>query len=84
MPRWPNRAQDIVLGGFSTPLHAPLVPPFLRHGLTPFGYFETDDLQATVDCLRDDPINARWTDSMAPIMQIDIDPRIGYSFVLPT
>lgn len=28
MPRWPNRIEDIVKGGFSTPLDAPMVPPF--------------------------------------------------------
>ncbi len=28
MPRWPNRTEDIVMGGFSTPLDAPMVPPF--------------------------------------------------------
>jgi acetoacetate decarboxylase len=28
MPRWPNRIEDIIKGGFSTPLDAPMVPPF--------------------------------------------------------
>lgn len=54
-----------------------------RHGLTLFGYFETDDLQATIDYLKTDPINARWSESMAPIMQIDINPRTGFPFLLP-
>lgn len=54
-----------------------------RHGLTLFGYFETDDLQATIDYLKTDPINAKWSESMAPIMQIDINPRTGFPFLLP-
>jgi acetoacetate decarboxylase len=28
MGRWPNRRSDIVRGGFSTPLDAPMIPPF--------------------------------------------------------
>jgi acetoacetate decarboxylase len=28
MSRWPNRIADIVKGGFSTPLDAPMIPPF--------------------------------------------------------
>ncbi|WP_135447738.1 MULTISPECIES: L-rhamnose mutarotase [Tabrizicola] len=54
-----------------------------RHGLTLFGYFETDDLQATIDYLKNDPVNAKWSESMAPIMQIDINPRTGFPFLLP-
>jgi L-rhamnose mutarotase len=54
-----------------------------RHGLTLFGYFETDDLQATIDYLKADPVNAKWSESMAPIMQIDINPRTGFPFLLP-
>ena len=54
-----------------------------RHGLTLFGYFETDDLQATIDYLKTDPVNAKWSESMAPIMQIEIDSRTGFPFLLP-
>lgn len=54
-----------------------------RHGLTLFGYFETDDLQATISYLKTDPINAKWSESMAAIMQIDIDSRTGFPFLLP-
>jgi L-rhamnose mutarotase len=54
-----------------------------RHGLTLFGYFETDDLQATINYLKTDPVNAKWSESMAPIMQIDIDSRTGFPFLLP-
>ncbi len=54
-----------------------------RHGLTRFGYFETDDLEATVAALRADPVNRRWSEHMADIMVIDIDPRTGFPFLLP-
>ena len=32
---------------------------------------------------KDDPVNARWSEYMAPIMQIDIDPATGFPFLLP-
>ncbi len=54
-----------------------------RHGLTLFGYFETDDLQVTIDYLKTDPVNAKWSDYMGPIMQIDIDSQTGFPFLLP-
>jgi L-rhamnose mutarotase len=28
-------------------------------------------------------VNAKWSESMAPIMQIDINPRTGFPFLLP-
>lgn len=54
-----------------------------RHGLTLFGYFETDDLEATKAVLADDPINAKWGQWMGPIMKIDIDERTQFPFLLP-
>jgi L-rhamnose mutarotase len=54
-----------------------------RHGLTLFGYFETDDLETTVAALAKDPVNARWSQSMAPLMKIEIDQRTGFPFLLP-
>ncbi len=54
-----------------------------RHGLTLFGYFETDDLDATVAALRDDPVNARWGEWMGPIMKIEVDPSRGCPVLLP-
>ena len=54
-----------------------------RHGLTLFGYFETDDLGKTIDTLRNDPVDARWSEMMAPIMKIDVDSRTGFPFLLP-
>jgi L-rhamnose mutarotase len=54
-----------------------------RHGLTLFGYFETDDLERSIAMLRDDPANVRWGAHMAPIMKIEIDPQRGFPFLLP-
>lgn len=54
-----------------------------RYGLTLFGYFETDDLPRTIAALKEDPVNRRWSEHMADIMQIDIDPRTGFPFLLP-
>ena len=54
-----------------------------RHGLTLFGYFETDDLERTIAILAKDPVNARWGKSMTPIMKIDVDERRGgFPFLL--
>jgi L-rhamnose mutarotase len=54
-----------------------------RHGLTLFGYFECDDLARTMAILKDDPVNRRWGEWMAPIMQIDIDPATSFPYLLP-
>ena len=54
-----------------------------RHGLTLFGYFETEDLEKTVAALAKDPGNARWSQSMVPLMKIEVDQRTGFPFLLP-
>src|SRR5947209_10597249 len=54
-----------------------------RHGLTLLGHFETDDLEMTIAALAKDPVNARWSESMAPLMKIEIDPRTSFPFLLP-
>ena len=55
-----------------------------RYGLTLFGYFETDDLDRTIAILRDDPVDKRWGEWMAPIMRIEVDSsRGGFPFLLP-
>jgi len=54
-----------------------------RYGLTLFGYFETDDLQQTIDALKDDPVNARCGEYMASIMKIEVDTQRGFPFLLP-
>jgi L-rhamnose mutarotase len=54
-----------------------------RHGLTLFGVFEADDLDRTITILKHDAVNRRWSEHMADIMRIDIDPRTGFPFLLP-
>ncbi len=54
-----------------------------KHGLTLFGYFETDDLKATIKALNASEVNARWGESMAPIMKIEVDSRTNFPFLLP-
>lgn len=54
-----------------------------RHGLTLFGYFETDDLGAAIAHLKDCPINAKWGEMMGPIMKIDVDPSTSFPYLLP-
>lgn len=54
-----------------------------RYGLVLFGYFECEDLAATIAALKVDPVNARWSEYMAPVMEIDIDSATGFPFLLP-
>ena len=44
-----------------------------RHGLTLFGYFETDDLKKSIKHITDSEINKKWGEYMSPIMKIDVD-----------
>ncbi|GLS87076.1 hypothetical protein GCM10010873_20500 [Cypionkella aquatica] len=54
-----------------------------RHGLTLFGFFETDDLEATKAYLRTSEVDKRWGEWMAPIMKIEVDPTTNYPYLLP-
>ena len=54
-----------------------------RHGLTLFGYFETDDLAATQKAIAAEPVNAKWGEWMAPIMKVEIDPQTQFPYLLP-
>ena len=54
-----------------------------RHGLTLFGYFETDDLDATIARLGESEVNRRWAEYMAPVMKIEIDPARNFPYLLP-
>ena len=54
-----------------------------RLGLTLIGTFETDDLEHSIAALRADPVNARWSEYMAPIMKIELDSMRGFPFLLP-
>ena len=54
-----------------------------RHGLTLLGYFETDDIEKTRECLANDETNRRWSEWMDPIMKVDIDPTTDFPYLLP-
>lgn len=54
-----------------------------RHGLTLFGYFETDDLKKSIASITASPVDKRWGEWMAPIMKIEADPQTGFAFLLP-
>ncbi len=53
-----------------------------RHGLTLFGYFETDDLRRTQEYLASSETNGRWSEWMAPIMKVEIDPGTEFPYLL--
>ena len=54
-----------------------------RHGLTLFGYFETDDLGQTQRHLANSEVNRRWGESMEPVMKMEIDPNTDFPYLLP-
>ena len=54
-----------------------------RHGFTLFGYFETDDLEQTIDYLSRSEVNQRWGEWMEPIMKMEIDPNTDFPYLLP-
>src|SRR5471030_2586643 len=54
-----------------------------RHGLTLFGYFETDDLEASKSKLAASAVNAKWSQFMGSIMKIEVDPMTNFPYLLP-
>ena len=54
-----------------------------RHGLTLFGYFETDDLEQTINYLSRSEVNQRWGEWMEPVMKMEIDPNTDFPYLLP-
>ena len=54
-----------------------------RHGLTLFGYFETDDLKKTQAILAKSDVNAKWGEWMGPIMKVEVDPSTSFPYLLP-
>ena len=54
-----------------------------RHGLTLLGYFETDDLEQTQRYLANSEVNRRWSESMVPVMKMEIDPNTDFPYLLP-
>ena len=54
-----------------------------RHGLTLFGYFETDDLQKSIDHIVKSDVNKKWGEYMSDILKADIDPKTNFPYLLP-
>ncbi len=73
---WPEMDEALRASGITT-------YTIFRHGLTLFGYFETDDLIATQAYLAKSEVNAKWSKWMGPIMEVDIDPATDFPFLLP-
>ena len=65
---WPEMVQMLKESGVSN-------YSIFRHGLTLFGYFETNDLEQTIARINQSEINRKWGEYMAPIMKIEIDPE---------
>ena len=63
-PRWSRRSGRTGISNYS----------IFRHGLTLFGYFETDDIEITQEYLANSETNQRWSEWMDPIMKVDITP----------
>jgi L-rhamnose mutarotase len=73
---WPEMVEALREAGISN-------YSIFRHGLTLFGYFETDDLGHTLGYLRDNEVNRRWGDWMAPVMKVEVDPATQFPYLLP-
>jgi L-rhamnose mutarotase len=73
---WPEMLAELTKSGIRN-------YSIFRHGLTLFGYFETDDLKKTIAYLADNPVDKKWGEWMSPIMKIDVDPSTNYPYLLP-
>ena len=73
---WPQMVETLKEAGISN-------YSIFRHGLTLFGYFETDNLERTIAFLRHSEVNQRWSEWMAPVMKMEVDPRNEFPYLLP-
>lgn len=73
---WPEVIEDTKAAGIKN-------YSIFRHGLTLFGYFETDDLEAAITHFNASEVNRRWDEYMDPILKTEIDPRTGFPYLLP-
>jgi L-rhamnose mutarotase len=73
---WPEMVQALGEAGISN-------YSIFRYGLTLFGYFETDDIERTQSYLAESETNRRWSEWMAPIMKVEVDPRTKFPYLLP-
>ena len=54
-----------------------------RYGIKLFGYFETDDLNKSINFISNREINKKWSEYMKLIMKVDIDPKTNFPYLLP-
>lgn len=73
---WPEMVEALKSAGISN-------YSIFRHGLTLFGYFETDDLKSTIEKLNQSEVNGRWGEWMDPIMRVESDPSTQFPYLLP-
>ncbi len=73
---WPEMVEALREAGVSN-------YSIFRHGLTLFGYFESDDIERTQRDLAGNETNRRWSEWMAPIMKVEVDPRTKFPYLLP-
>ena len=73
---WPEMVEALREAGISN-------YSIFRHGLTLFGYFESDDIERTQSYLAENETNRRWSEWMAPIMKVEVDPRTNFPYLLP-
>lgn len=73
---WPELVEDIRAAGFKN-------NGIWRHGLLLIGYFETEDLVATLKAMENSAASSKWAEYMAPIVKTDIDPATGFYYQLP-
>jgi L-rhamnose mutarotase len=76
---WPEMVETLRSAGISN-------YSILRHGLTLFGYFETDDIEKAQAYLANSETNRRWSEWMDPIMtimKVDIDTTTDFPYLLP-
>ena len=73
---WPEMVQTLREAGIRN-------YSIFRYGLTLFGYFETDDLEQTVEYLKNSEVNRRWSEWMDPIMKVEIDSQTEFPYLLP-
>ena len=67
---WPEMLESLTQAGMRN-------YTIFKHGLTLFGYFETDDLKKTIAALAASAVDKRWSEWMAPIMKIKVVLEIG-------
>jgi L-rhamnose mutarotase len=73
---WPEMLEALRAAGFREYW-------IFRHGLQLILTFECDDVETLMRTIQGNPVDARWSEAMAPLMKIDRNPRTGFPFFLP-